>query len=48
MHQGSMFSIQLKKVASQWLGTNTVRPSRTAAIAGCAKVLASTYHWSVR
>ena len=44
MHQGWMFSIQLKKVASHCFGTNTVRRSRTAAIAGCASVLASTYH----
>ena len=39
MHQGWMFSIQLKYVASQLRGTKTVRPSRTAAIAGCANVL---------
>ncbi len=39
MHQGWMFSIQLKYVASQLRGTNAVRPSRTAAIAGCASVV---------
>jgi hypothetical protein len=48
MHQGWIFSIHSKKVFSQFFGTNSVRPSRTAAIAGCASVCASTYHWSVR
>ena len=43
-----MFSIQSKYVFSQFLGTNTVRPSRTDAIAGAASTLAFTYHWSVR
>ncbi len=42
-----MFSIQLKNVFSQVLGTISIAPTRTASIAGCASVLASTYHWSV-
>src|SRR3546814_8856475 len=46
-HQGWIFSIQLKKVFSHVLGTMLMRPSRTAAIGGCARVSASTYHWSV-
>ena len=46
-HQGWIFSIQLKKVFSHVFGTILIRPSFTAAIAGCANVAASTYHWSV-
>src|SRR3546814_5986816 len=46
-HQGWIFSIQLKKVFSHVLGTMLMRPSRTACIGGCARVSASTYHWSV-
>src|SRR3546814_19923440 len=46
-HQGWIFSIQLKKVFSHVLGTMLMRPSRTAAIGGCARVSASTYPLSV-
>jgi hypothetical protein len=44
MHHGWMFSIQLKYVLSQFFGMNVVLPLRTASIAGCASVFASTYH----
>ena len=37
-HQGWIFSIQLKKVFSHVFGTILMRPSRTAAIGGCASV----------
>ena len=38
---------QAKNVFSHCLGTNTVWPASTAAIAGAASVLASAYHWVV-
>src|SRR5215472_5706171 len=46
MFQGWMLRIHSKKVFSQLLGTNTVRPVSTALIGSCASVLASQYHWS--
>jgi len=44
MHHGWMFSIHSKYVFSQFFGTNEVLPLRTASMAGCANVFASTYH----
>ena len=47
MHQGWMSRIQLKKVFSHCLGTNTVRPVSTASIAGLASSAALQYHCTV-
>ncbi|MNN40556.1 hypothetical protein D3C81_1546340 [compost metagenome] len=47
MHQSWMSRIQEKYMFSYCLGTNWMRPSSTAAIAGSASGLVETYHWSV-
>src|SRR5258708_15776474 len=44
MHQSRMFSIQLKNVFSQLLGTKTMRPSRTADMALAARGVVFTNH----
>src|ERR1700687_4742080 len=44
IHQSRMFSIQLKNVFSELLGTKTMRPSRTAAIAFAASGVVFTNH----
>ncbi|MNR29276.1 hypothetical protein D3C85_1466540 [compost metagenome] len=47
MHQSWMSRIHEKYMFSYCFGTNWIRPSSTAAIAGSAKGLVDTYHWSV-
>ncbi|MNS77390.1 hypothetical protein D3C72_1109710 [compost metagenome] len=47
MHQSWMSRIQEKYMFSYCLGTNWMRPSSTAAMAGSASGLVETYHWSV-
>ena len=47
MHQGSMFPIHANRSAPNSAARISYAPS-AAAIAGCASVWASTYHWSVR
>ena len=44
MHQGWMSRSQAKNVFSHCCGTNRVRPSSTAAIAGLASSAALQYH----